>query len=68
MGSKKWEKSFKEGSLVRVRVSGFLVGCSKMHVNASKNSREWLDPHCHESEFQKETTSIKGFDCCEFLN
>ncbi|KAM0044244.1 hypothetical protein Hdeb2414_s0010g00350931 [Helianthus debilis subsp. tardiflorus] len=30
-----------------------LVGGSKMHVNTSKNSREWLDPHCHESEFEK---------------
>lgn len=31
-----------------------LVGGSKMNVNASKNSpREWLDPHCHESEFDK---------------
>ncbi|KAK9072241.1 hypothetical protein SSX86_008674 [Deinandra increscens subsp. villosa] len=30
-----------------------LVGGSKMHVNPSKSSREWLDPHCHESEFEK---------------
>ncbi|XP_076929640.1 uncharacterized protein LOC143594138 [Bidens hawaiensis] len=30
-----------------------LVGGSKMHVNPSKSSRDWLDPHCHESEFEK---------------
>ncbi|CAA0810716.1 Unknown protein [Striga hermonthica] len=31
-----------------------LVGGGKMHVTPSKSSsREWLDPHCHESQFEK---------------
>ncbi|KAL8226436.1 hypothetical protein R6Q57_016268 [Mikania cordata] len=34
-----------------------LVGGSKMHVTASKSPRDWLDPHCHESEFDKSQDS-----------
>ncbi|XP_074366535.1 uncharacterized protein LOC141707333 isoform X1 [Apium graveolens] len=31
-----------------------LVGGEKTVVNMSKNSpKDWLDPHCHESEFEK---------------
>lgn len=31
-----------------------LVGAGKMPVNAFKSStRDWLDPHCHESQFEK---------------
>ncbi|CAA2978289.1 Hypothetical predicted protein [Olea europaea subsp. europaea] len=31
-----------------------LVGGEKMSFNTSKSSpREWLDPHCHESQFEK---------------
>lgn len=29
-----------------------LVG-GKMPVSSPKNSRDWLDPHCHESEFER---------------
>nr|XP_043607572.1 uncharacterized protein LOC122579453 [Erigeron canadensis] len=35
-----------------------LVGGGKMHVNISKSSpRDWLDPHCHESQFEKQYPS-----------
>ncbi|KAI3504378.1 hypothetical protein L1887_25813 [Cichorium endivia] len=31
-----------------------LVGAGKMPVTAPKSStRDWLDPHCHESQFEK---------------
>ncbi|KAL7599447.1 uncharacterized protein LOC111902254 [Lactuca sativa] len=35
-----------------------LVGGGKMPVIAPKSSnRDWLDPHCHESQFEKRYTS-----------
>ncbi|PWA97360.1 hypothetical protein CTI12_AA025630 [Artemisia annua] len=35
-----------------------LVGVSKTNINTSKSSpRDWLDPHCHESEFEKQKPS-----------
>ncbi|KAI3673871.1 hypothetical protein L6452_40001 [Arctium lappa] len=31
-----------------------LVGGGKMSVNAARSSaRDWLDPHCHESQFER---------------
>lgn len=31
-----------------------LVGAGKSSTNMTKgSSRDWLDPHCHEAEFEK---------------
>ncbi|CAA3013149.1 uncharacterized protein LOC111367052 [Olea europaea var. sylvestris] len=30
-----------------------LVGGGRMSSNTSKSSRDWLDPHCHESQFER---------------